>query len=419
MATTPLTDSGLKKLISDAQKDRLLGNAAKNSIPDGGGLALTYQSSGSWIWFYRYRFNGKPNRLSFGAYPIVTLGTAREKRKEAKELLLQNIDPSAHREKQRNAAITEAANTFKSVALLWWENWRKGKDITDRHAKATWRRLEVDVLPKIGNKPIHNVTVQLISPVIKAIEARAPSLADKAWVACGQIFRYACAMGIATSNPLSNIKRGDLLSNKIAAVNQKRVEEKEIPALLRAIDSYGSVQARLGLQLMALVFVRHSELRGARWDEFDFDTKEWIIPASRMKKTSAPTPHIIPLSKQALAIIDKLRQINGGREHVFPSTHGNGKIMSDGTLNKALQVLGYKDRHTVHGFRGMASTMLHEQGYPHEHIELQLAHMPRNKVSSAYNHAKYRPQRAKMMQDWADYLDEQRKIGITLPLKKA
>lgn len=419
MATAPLTDSGLKKIISDAHKNRLLGEKIINSIPDGGGLALMYQSSGSWIWFFRYRFNGKPNRLSFGAYPIVTLGVAREKRNNAKDLLQQGIDPSAHREEQKLVAIAESQNTFKAVASMWWENWRKGKDITDKHAKSTWQRLENDVLPKVGSKPIQRVTIQMLSPIIKAIESRAPSLADKAWVACGQIFRYACAMGIISINPLSNIKRGDLLANKSAVVNQKRVVQKEIPALLRAIDSYGSVQARLGLQLMALVFVRHSELRGARWDEIDFENKEWVIPASRMKKTSAPTDHIIPLSKQALEILEQLKDINGGREHVFPSTHGDGKVMSDGTLNKALKVLGYADKQTVHGFRGIASTMLHEQGYPHEHIELQLAHMPRNKVSSSYNHAKYRPQRAKMMQDWADFLDEQRKVEVVIPLKKA
>ena len=181
---------------------------------------------------------------------------------------------------------------------------------------------------------------------------------------------------------------------------------------------------------MALVFVRHSELRGARWADFDFKASLWTIPAKErnengvssygMKRVKGnPTPHIVPLSRQALAILEQLHSINGGREHLFPSVKGEGKVMSDGTLNKALDALGYKDRHTVHGFRGMASTALHEMDFPHEHIEIQLAHLERNKVSAAYNHAKYIPQRTDMMQAWADYLDDQRGQGKVIKMIRA
>mgnify|MGYP003599457608 CR=1 FL=1 len=412
MATAPLTDSGLRKIISDAEKNHLIGESTRTSIADGRGLALKRLPSGTWAWWFRYRFNGKSNTLSLGAYPFTTLAVARVKRDEAKGLLKLGINPSAQRDEIRAAAKREAANSFKAVALSWYENWRIGKGIDEKHAKKTLQRLENDVFPAVGNQPIHSLTLRRLSPIFKSIEERAPSLAEKAWVACGQVFRYACAHGIIDRNPLADIKRGDLLHDRHIVENQKRVSPKEIPALLRDIDRYDGIQARLGLQLMSLVFVRHAELCGAEWSEFDFEAGTWTIPAHRMKKVrGGATPHIVPLSTQALVIIEQLRTINGGRKHLFPSTKGEGKVMSDNTMNKALHLLGYKDRQTVHGFRGLASTALHEMGFQHEHIELQLAHIERNKVSAAYNHATYLPQRTIMMQHWANFLDEQRGMG--------
>ena len=412
MATAPLTDSGLRKIISDAEKNHLIGESTRTSIADGRGLALKRLPSGTWAWWFRYRFNGKSNTLSLGAYPFTTLAVARVKRDEAKGLLKLGINPSAQRDEIRAAAKREAANSFKAVALSWYENWRICKGIDEKHAKKTLQRLENDVFPAVGNQPIHSLTLRRLSPIFKSIEERAPSLAEKAWVACGQVFRYACAHGIIDRNPLADIKRGDLLHDRHIVENQKRVSPKEIPALLRDIDRYDGIQARLGLQLMSLVFVRHAELCGAEWSEFDFEAGTWTIPAHRMKKVrGGATPHIVPLSTQALVIIEQLRTINGGRKHLFPSTKGEGKVMSDNTMNKALHLLGYKDRQTVHGFRGLASTALHEMGFQHEHIELQLAHIERNKVSAAYNHATYLPQRTIMMQHWANFLDEQRGMG--------
>lgn len=429
MAIEKLNPSKLPKNISNVER-ALIGDSAAlslfvdtngvanipQSFADGRGLTLMRQSSGSWLWFYRYRILGRASKLSLGSYPLTTLAMARQSHREAYQLVEQGIDPSRHRAEHKSQAKLEAINTFKELASLWWENWRVGKGINERHALSTWRRLENDIFPKLGQKSIATIGLKDIAPVLKAIESRAPVLADKAWVACGQVFRHACALGVIEINPLANIKRGDLLSGKHKVENQRRVSIKEMPELLRSIDLYEGVIARLGLQLIALTFVRHGELRGARWDEIDFDTAQWTIPARRMKM---PTPHIVPLSSQSLEIIKILHQINGHRQHLFPSTKGDGKVMSDGTLNKALHLLGYKDRHTVHGFRGVASTELHEMGYPHEHIELQLAHMPRNKVSAAYNHAKYFPQRTKMMQDWANRLDELKSKGKIIPLQKA
>lgn len=429
MAASILTDTGLKKAIKDYETALVVGGKLE-PVNDGGGLSLVRQSSGSWIWFYRYYKpdgSGKRSRLSLGTYPTVTLGQAREALRQAKEILTGGTDPAAHRDEQKAAARLEAENSFKAVALQWWDNWRTGKEIDEHHAQSTIRRLENDVFPAIGKLTINSIHLRQLSPMLKAIEQRAPSLAEKSWVACGQVFRYACAHGIMENNPLANVKRGDLLNGTQRVENQKRVSPQEIPALLRAIDGYDGVLARLGLQLMALVFVRHSELRGARWSDFDFEKNLWTIPAKErnengvssygMKRVKGnPTPHIVPLSRQALAILKQLHSINGGREHLFPSVKGDGKVMSDGTLNKALDALGYKDRHTVHGFRGMASTALHEMDFPHEHIEIQLAHLERNKVSAAYNHAKYIPQRTTMMQAWADYLDEQRGQGKIIKL---
>ena len=207
-----------------------------------------------------------------------------------------------------------------------------GKGIEEKHAKATWRRLEIDILPVVGDLPIEMVNRKVLNPMFQNIEKRAPSLAEKAWVACGQILRYACAHEIIDNNPLAQIKRSDILHDRPVVENQKFVQPNEIPQLMRDIDQYDGVLARLGLQLMALVFIRHAELRGAEWSEFDLDEKIWIIPANRMKKVKGgATPHIIPLSKQVLVIIEQLHQINGGRKHLFPSTKGEGKVMSDGT----------------------------------------------------------------------------------------
>lgn len=427
MATEKLNPAKLPKDINNIER-ALLGDSTalplftdatgqvnvSTSLSDGKGLTLIRRESGSWIWYYRYRIHNKPSRLSLGEYPAVTLAQARQKHSEAYTLVKQGIDPAQARQESKAQAKTEAQNTFEQVARLWWDNWRIGKGITDKHATSTWRRLENDVLPKLGKRSINALTLREIAPVLKAIEERAPVLADKAWVACGQVFRHACALGIMENNPLANIRRGDLLAGKHQVVNQLRVSIKEMPDLLRAIDSYDGVVARLGLQLMALTFVRHGELRGAEWREFDLEGGLWTIPAERMKM---PTPHIVPLSRQALEIIEQLHRINGHRKHLFPSTKGEGKVMSDGTLNKALNILGYKNKMTVHGFRGVASTELHEMGYPHEHIELQLAHMERNKVAAAYNHAKYVPQRKKMMQAWADRLDELRGTGVVLKMR--
>ncbi len=251
--------------------------------------------------------------------------------------------------------------------------------------------------------------------VIKKIEARgALDIAKRALTTCGQIMRYAVAHGLAERNPAADIKPSDVLK-QTKKTNYARLGENDLPELLRKIDAYdGQPLTKLALQLMALTFVRTSELIGARWDEIELEKKQWRIPAERMKMK---TLHIVPLSKQAINVLEKIKDLAADQILLFPSERRNGKSMSNNTILYALYRLGYHSRMTGHGFRGVASTILHERGYNHEHIELQLAHSKRDAVSASYNHALYLEPRTRMMQDWADYLDAIKTGADILPFR--
>ncbi|MCB1976386.1 MAG: tyrosine-type recombinase/integrase [Nitrosomonas sp.] len=371
-------------------------------LSDGQGLTLLIQPNGSKWWRYRYRINGKEKMLSIGTYPDVTLKKAREMRVTADDLLKQGIDPSQHRQEQKQIAAIAAENSFESVARQWWNHWKHAR--TERHADYVIRRLEADIFPVIGNKPIHSITAPTLLMAIKKIESRgALDIAKRALSTCGQVFRYAVGHGLAERNPAADIKPSDVLKPTRKA-NYARLDQKDLPELLQKIEEYdGQPLTRIALQLMALTFVRTGELIGARWEEIDITAKQWRIPAERMKMR---TPHIVPLSNQSLTLINELRTLALDDILLFPSERRDGKTMSNNTILYALYRLGYHSRMTGHGFRGIASTILHEHGYNHEYIELQLAHSPRDAVSAAYNHALYLDQRARMMQEWADYLDE-------------
>jgi integrase len=250
---------------------------------------------------------------------------------------------------------------------------------------------------------------------LKAIEARGASdLAKRALETTGQIFRYAVAHGHSKRNPVADIRPADILK-PTRKVNLARVDTKELPALLRAIEVYrGTTVTRLAMKLMALSFVRTSELIGARWDEFDLEARRWDIPAERMKMK---TPHIVPLSSHAIELLELLQTVTGAGELLFPGDRDHRKPMSNNTILVSLRRIGYKGVMTGHGFRGLARTILHEQGWPHEHIELLLAHAPRNAVSAAYNHALYLEPRAKMLQHWADFLELTQRGGKLIPFR--
>jgi integrase len=351
--------------------------------------------------------------MSYGRYPDITLADARERHAAARRLLASGVDPMAQRKAEKTANRDTNGPSFREVAAKWHEHWKDGNSA--HHVKATWSRLESNVFPAFGDVAITEIEAPQIVAMVKAIQDRGKlDIAKRALETAGQIFRYGVAHGLAKRNPASEIKPGDILKSR-QKVNHARVDAKELPALLRAIEVYqGKHVTRLAMKLMAMAFVRTSELIGARWDEFDFEAARWDIPAERMKMR---TPHIVPLSTQALEVLTLLKQLTGDSELVFPCERDPKKPMSNNTILFALKRMGYGGVMTGHGFRGIASTILHEQGWPHEHIELQLAHAPRNAVSAAYNHALYLKPRAQMMQEWADYLEELQKKSKVISIR--
>ena len=373
---------------------------------DGGGLYLEISPSGGKLWRYKYRFDGKEKRLAFGAWPDLSLTDARNRHHEARKLLAEGIDPGA----RKAAAKTPEAGTgatFRHHAGLWLAMWRIGK--SERHAGYVERRLESDIFPELGNLPIDRIGSVDVVRTIKAISDRGcHDLAKRAHQTIAQIFRHAVAHGAAPRNPAADFQPGDVIATP-PSENFARIDAKELPAFLAALAATEmSVPTRCAVEMLMHTFVRTSELIGARWDEIDLAGKQWRIPGGRMKMK---TEHIVPLSVQALAILGRLKawQDRYGRsDYLFASQTPGAKnpIMSNNTILKVLANAGYKGIMTGHGFRGLASTILHEQQFDHQHIELQLAHMERNKVSASYNHALYLPQRTAMMQAWSDYLDQ-------------
>jgi integrase len=378
-------------------------------MSDGGGLYLFVTTPGGKLWRWKYRFDGREKLMSFGSYPDLSISLAREQHAEARKLLATGADPMAERKAEKAAA----ESSFQSIARIWLEHWRDGK--SPRHAEYVKRRMESDILPCLGARSIAAIEAPELVAMTKAIEQRgARDIAKRALETTGQVFRYAIAHGFARRNPASEIRPSDILKST-RKVNYARVDARELPNLLRSIEVYqGTHVTRLALKLMALTFVRTSELIGAKWAEFDLEAARWDIPAERMKMR---TPHIVPLAKEALDVLDTLKTLTGKSEWLFPGDRNAKKPMSNNTILKALERMGYKGRMTGHGFRGLASTILHEQGHSHEHIELQLAHAPRNAVSAAYNHALYLEPRARMMQDWADFLEQTRRGGKVLPFR--
>ncbi len=384
--------------------DKLIKNTKPKEKPyklsDGGGMYLLVETGGSKYWRLKYRFLGKEKTLALGVYPETSLKEAREKRDEARKQLENGKDPSQEKKLQKLQRHIDISNNFEALAREW-----HSKNIarwTPRHAHYILRRLENDIFKEIGSRPIAEITTPELLSVLYKIEKRgALDIAKRSLQTCGQIFRYAIATGRATRD-LSVDLKGALATRP--KVNFARLEEKELPEFLNQLEKYqGDLQTKLALQLLILTFVRTKEVRGARWDEFNFQTNEWHIPAERMKMKRK---HIVPLSKQALKVIEQVKAINGNKEFLFPSPINPNKTISENTILYAIYRLGYHSRTTAHGFRATASTILNENEFNRDHIEIQLAHSERNTVRESYNHALYLPQRKKMMQWWADYLEK-------------
>jgi integrase len=364
------------------------------------GLYLEIAPAGGRWWRFKYRFAGKEKRISLGVFPDVGLKEARDKRDDARKQVAAGIDPGAVRKASKIAVIESTENTVEAVAREWFTkystSWAYG------HSSKIIRRLERDIFPWLGSRPIREVKAPELLTVLRRIESRgALETAHRALQNCGQFFRYAVVTGRADRD-LSADLRGAL-----PPVKEKHhasiTEPKAVGALLRAINSYsGSFVTKCALKLAPLVFVRPGELRKAEWSEINFDTTEWRIPAERMKMAAL---HIIPLSSQAIAILRELKPLTGDDRFVFPGVRNRNRPMSENTVNAALRRLGYsKTEMTGHGFRSMASTLLNEQGWNRDAIERQLAHAERDAIRAAYNYADYLPERRRMMQAWSDYL---------------
>ncbi|MEJ0090600.1 MAG: tyrosine-type recombinase/integrase [Limisphaerales bacterium] len=373
------------------------------------GLYLLVNPNGGKYWRYKYRYAGKERLLSLGGYPDLGLGDAREKLGAARKLLASGEDPGHAKREAKRQLLLKSGNTFEAVT----KEWHKGRlhYWSPTHAKKIMNSFEADVFPRIGSRPIANITAADLLSMLRKIEGRgAHETAHRVSQNCGKVFSYAVVTQRVEHNPVPDL-RGALVP--VQKTHNAYLKEDELPEYLQRLAVYdGGKQTMLALKLLLLTFVRTNELRGARWSEINWNKAEWRIPAERMKMRE---PHIVPLSKQAMATLRELSGISGEWEFVFPNQQKPSGCMSENTLLYALYRMGYHTRATGHGFRSTASTILNEHGFPPDVIERQLAHCERNQVRAAYNHAQYLPERRKMMQWWADFLDgpcPKRQAGI-------
>lgn len=392
-------------MLSDLQVKTAKSTDKPYRLYDTGGLYLQIQPNGSKYWRLKYRFHNKEKLLSLGVYPVVGLKTARSKVLAAKQSLDAGIDPGAKKQEQKEAARKVVENTFESMARAWHAHhinrWAKNTANNNIH------RLETDVFPLIGHLGVDNLSVQEVLMPIRQIEARgANELARRTMGLCSQVFRYAIVQGAIAYNPIAHIKPIDALKPAKKG-HFASIESKELPALVKAIRENKVrlfTTTQLALELMLLTFVRTSELIQSEWMEFDLEKKVWLIPAERMKMRRE---HIVPLSDRAVEILKELKSLSGPRKYVFQHFSDPRKHMSNNTILKALERLGYKGQMTGHGFRALAmSTIKEELGYRHEVIDRQLAHAHRNKVDAAYDRAQFLPERIKMMEEWTSYISK-------------
>ncbi|GAV19913.1 putative prophage CPS-53 integrase [Mariprofundus micogutta] len=370
-------------------------------LSDGGGLYLQVTNAGKY-WRMNYRFGGKQKTLAIGVYPSVTLKEARTKRDEAKKLLELNIDPSqAKQHDRREKQSQRMALTFEGVSKEWLIK-NKVKWVPE-YTNRIQNWLNNDICPWIGSLPIDEIkAVDVLAVLRKAEDRGAVDTAHKLRSICGQVFRYAVATARIDSDPSRDLRGA--LEPKVVSHRATITDPKKVGELLRAIQSFeGTFIVQCAMKITPYLFVRPGELRQAEWSEINIEKAEWRIPAEKMKMKQV---HIVPLSDQVITILRDAHALTGEGKYVFPSIRSAARPMSNNTVNSALRRLGYdKSEICAHGFRGMASTILHEQGWPTDVIERQLAHQEGNEVKRSYNHARHLPERQKMMQHWADYLD--------------
>jgi len=383
-------------------------------LTDGGGLYLLLNPNGSRWWRLDYRFMGKRKTLSMGVYPDVGLKDARIRRDDARKLLAADVDPGENRKSVKASKTESAANSLEVVTREWYA--KHSKNWNEDHGDRILRRFERDIFPWIGAKAIAEITPPELLAVLRKIEDRgALETAHRALGNCGQVFRYAIATGRAIRDISADLKGAlpPFKSQNFAAIT----DPKNVGALLRAMEGYtGSEIVRHALRLAPLVFVRPGELRKAEWANFDLEAGEW-----RYIVTKTNTPHIVPLSGQAIEILNDLKALSGGGRYVFPGARTNGRPMSDNAILAAMRRMGIeKDEMSGHGFRAMARTILDEVlGFRPDYIEHQLAHAVRDPNGRAYNRTAHLPERQRMMQEWADYLDKLKAGAEIIPMNNA
>lgn len=401
--------------LTDVKVKAAKGQEKPYKLSDDRGLHLLVNPNGAKLWRLSYRFTGKQKTLALGIYPDVSLASARDKRDEARKLLANDIDPGEVKKAQKFARIERAANSFEIVARRWHG---KGEaKWSESYSKKVMQMLERDLFPWIGGKAVAELEAPEFLAVARRLEARSlVDAAQRSMQLCGQIMRFAVAEGLVSRDPVSDL-RGALESAKtehMASVT----DPVRVGEILRMFDGFkGSYQVMQALKLAPLVFTRPGELRQAKWKDIDIDAALWSIPAEAMKMRE---PHLVPLSKQAVAILKDMQPFSGHLEHVFPGGRDPKRPMSDAAINAAMRRLGIDTQSelTGHGFRAMARTILHEQlNYPPEVIEVQLAHKAPGPLGAAYARAKFLEQRTKMMQEWADYLGRLKTGAEIVPLR--
>lgn len=398
--------------ITDLQIRRTKPGAKVRKLADGGGLYLEILPNGSRFWRFRFRqATGKENLLSFGPYPEVGLASAREQRDAARRLLLEGTDPGIYRDQSRQVAKAAANSTFEKVAREWHA--LKMRSWTPDYGNNVLHRLECDIFPSIGATAIDEVAHRPIIDMLRKIEARgAHEIAKRNKAVCAQIFSFAIQSGIATRNPIADMR--DVLQS-VTPGNFPAISADDLPdflLVLRRNEACMHPTTRIGLRLLMLVFVRTSELIETPWTEIEPDAEDWTIPWHRMKLgkrrlNPIKKDHFVPLASQTRQLLTELRQITGGGKYMLPNLRDHTRPMSNNAFLKALERMGYKGDMSGHGFRALAMSTIKERlGYRHEVVDRQLAHVHTDKVARAYDRAEFIDERREMMQAWADYLDK-------------
>ncbi|WP_275272971.1 tyrosine-type recombinase/integrase [Klebsiella pneumoniae] len=384
--------------LNDMQIRRAKPEAKAYTLGDGQGLSLLIEPNGSKSWRFRYRYAGKPKMISLGVYPTITLADARSRRDDARKLVAEGKNPSEVRKEQKIALQTESESAFEKIATEWHQ--MKSAKWSAGYASDIMEAFQNDIFPYVGTRPIGEIKPLELLNVLRKIEKReALEKMRKVRQRCSEVFRYAIATGRAEFNPAADL-------SSALEVHQSNhfpfLKADELPDFLRALDSYtGSRLVQIATKLLMITGVRTIELRAALWSEFDLDNAIWEISAERMKMRRS---HLVPLSTQALDLLNELKMMTGNYRYVFPGRNDPNKPMSEASINQVIKRIGYGGRLTGHGFRHTMSTILHEKGFDSAWIEIQLAHVDKNSIRGTYNHAQYLEKRSSMIQWYNDYI---------------